>query len=57
MNLKNLINKNLILCGTGHRPDKLGGYEKFDFDRLVEFSEEILKKYEPRLIISGMALG
>lgn len=50
--------KNLTYCGTGHRPDKLkGGFKNFDFTNLVDFAESILIEIEPKIIISGMALG
>ena len=47
----------MIIAGTGHRPDKLGGYSKQVFDDLVYLATIGLKKYQPTLVISGMALG
>lgn len=49
----------MIYAGTGHRPNKLGGYEDSANKRLVAFAEETLQKLSPQpsLIISGMALG
>lgn len=57
----------MIICGTGHRPPKLGGYTKDVFNRLVKLAEEyIIEQKEPLEldqsdghfgIISGMALG
>lgn len=47
----------MIICGTGHRPDKLGGYSEENRKKLVEFADRMIIKYEPTLLISGMALG
>lgn len=47
----------MIICGTGHRPPKLGGYGEDVFDRLVRLCGEALDEYHPRIVISGMALG
>ncbi len=60
----------MIICGTGHRPPKLGGYTVDVFDRLVGLAEEYLSEQEALLmldpdnsqpeltkVISGMALG
>lgn len=48
-----------IMAFTGHRPDKLGGYQMnssiVDSIR-VRIMEELIR-YRPRHIISGMALG
>ena len=53
-----------IIAGTGHRPDKLGGYDAKTFARLVMFAEgELIDWHKmnrgpiPTGIISGMALG
>lgn len=46
-----------IIAGTGHRPDKLGGYNNEAFLRLVKVCEEYLKEEKPELVISGVALG
>jgi predicted Rossmann fold nucleotide-binding protein DprA/Smf involved in DNA uptake len=47
----------LILAGTGHRPDKLGGYGADATARLVRFAQGALLELRPAKIISGMALG
>lgn len=47
----------MILAGTGHRPDKLGGYEQDVFDRLVALASRRLESKKPELVISGMAMG
>lgn len=47
----------MIVCGTGHRPDKLGGYDEENFERLVNFLKKRLDITRPDKIISGMALG
>jgi uncharacterized phage-like protein YoqJ len=48
----------MIVAGTGHRPNKLGGYTKEAFDKLVAIAESYIKS-NPQItkIISGMALG
>lgn len=47
----------MIMCGTGHRPPKLGGYDQFIFGRLIALAVSAIDHYKPDLIISGMALG
>lgn len=58
----------MIICGTGHRPPKLGGYTVDVFERLVALAEAYLaEQHEVFLdnddssdrfsVISGMALG
>lgn len=47
----------MIIAGTGHRPDKLGGYTDRVFDRVVLLAEHELKRIRPEAVISGMALG
>jgi uncharacterized phage-like protein YoqJ len=46
-----------IISGTGHRPDKLGGYDWDVFHRLTNLAAEHLREHRPDLVISGMALG
>lgn len=46
-----------ILAGTGHRPDKLGGYGADVSTRLVDLARAALMKYRPEEVVSGMALG
>lgn len=45
------------IAGTGHRPDKLGGYGDAVTDRLVNLAIDALVEQKPSLVISGMALG
>lgn len=50
----------MILAGTGHRPDKLGG--EYDMrgpvsDRLRAVTREVLIREAPDEVVSGMALG
>lgn len=47
----------MIICGTGHRPDKLGGYSKEVHDKLVLVARDAIKELKPSRVISGMALG
>lgn len=49
--------KDKIVCGTGHRPHKLGGYGQDTFNSLVKCATYALERIKPRLVISGMALG
>jgi uncharacterized phage-like protein YoqJ len=45
----------MILSGTGHRPEVLGGYDKFD--TLVAYARSVVPSYNPTKLITGMALG
>ncbi len=47
----------MIVAGTGHRPNKLGGYSDEAFDLLVDIAIEYLQEFKPDKVISGMALG
>lgn len=47
----------MIVAGTGHRPDKLGGYSDDVFKKLVCIAEKSLKELKATKVISGMALG
>jgi uncharacterized phage-like protein YoqJ len=47
----------MIICGTGHRPDKLGGYGEATALRCVNLAQSYLKTKRPDVVISGMALG
>lgn len=47
----------MIVCGTGHRPDKLGGYGNIVHSRLVNVAKAWLKSNKPSKVISGGALG
>lgn len=49
--------KGKIICGTGHRPNKLGGYGDDVRQKLIQLAEYSLRRIEPALVISGMALG
>jgi len=44
------------IAGTGHRPDKLGGYSKEAREKLIDFAITNIPK-GTKSIISGMALG
>ncbi len=46
-----------IVAGTGHRPDKLGGYRRETFEKLVRLCLHALTRLQPVEVISGMALG
>ena len=47
----------LIIAGTGHRPNKLGGYSEDIYTELIKLASMCIEKYKPSQIISGMALG
>lgn len=47
----------MIICGTGHRPDKLGGYGDDASLRLRLLARDWIMAYKPTKVISGMALG
>jgi uncharacterized phage-like protein YoqJ len=47
----------MILAGTGHRPDKLGGYSDRTNEKLKAFCVIQLQKHKPSTVISGMAQG
>ncbi len=47
----------LRIAGTGHRPNKLGGYSAFVRARLQRVATDALVRLKPTQVISGMALG
>lgn len=47
----------MIVAGTGHRPDKLGGYSHEARNRLVKLADTYLGAVRPEKVISGGALG
>lgn len=47
----------MIVAGTGHRPDKLGGYSKEIEDRIFLIARDALDVLKPTMVISGMAIG
>lgn len=48
----------MILAGTGHRPNKLGGYEKEERARVVRLAMRGLDTAQQvKSVITGMALG
>lgn len=47
----------MIICGTGHRPDKLGGYGVDAKNNLLTLARDWLTAYTPESVISGGALG
>lgn len=47
----------MIIAGTGHRPDKLGGYNDFTAKKTLELAEKMLRQYQPSTVITGMAQG
>lgn len=46
-----------IFAGTGHRPDKLGGYSAATDDRLRLLASWHLEQHPCHVVISGMAAG
>jgi uncharacterized phage-like protein YoqJ len=47
----------MIIAGTGHRPNKLGGYEMKATMRLHRIATTAIAELKPDVIISGMAQG
>lgn len=47
----------MIIAGTGHRPDKLGGYSPHTNKKVLAFATKTLEYHKPSLVLSGMALG
>lgn len=47
----------MILAATGHRPDKLGGYDEVTFLQLANFAVTKLRETNPDEVIVGMAMG
>ena len=47
----------MVVAGTGHRPNKLGGYNNESFLTLVSIAENWLHENKPTKVISGMAQG
>ncbi len=47
----------MIIAGSGHRPDKLGGYDPLTTRRVLALATSALKHWKPTLVISGMAQG
>lgn len=46
-----------IFAGTGHRPEKLGGYNPTTDDRLLALASWHLEQHPCHAVISGMAAG
>lgn len=46
-----------IIAATGHRPNKLGGYDVENEVKLIDFATEVLRIHQPSTVISGMAIG
>jgi len=46
-----------IICVTGHRPDKLGGYDRSVQVALERLAYTHLKEIAPTGVVTGMALG
>lgn len=47
----------MIIAGTGHRPDKLGGYTTEIQMRLTQLAIAAFIRFDPDHVVSGMALG
>lgn len=46
-----------VFAATGHRPDKLGGYDLGVRHRAVALAIDFMRRESPDRVISGMALG
>jgi uncharacterized phage-like protein YoqJ len=47
----------MIIAGTGHRPDKLGGYNAQTQMKVVKLASDYIRDAKPSLVITGMAQG
>lgn len=47
----------MIYAGTGHRPNKLGGYSQGVTNKLIQLAKTSLTEDKVTKVISGMALG
>lgn len=47
----------MIICGTGHRPDKLFGYDEQAFYDLTDIAYDYLKDNRPEGVVAGGAIG
>lgn len=47
----------MIVCGTGHRPNKLGGYSEQALNDLTNLAYEALVELKPEAVIAGGAIG
>lgn len=47
----------MIICGTGHRPEKLGGHGSATYSKLFTLAHDYLFHEDADTVISGMALG
>lgn len=56
-----MTEQGVIIAGTGHRPHKLGGYERALGIRCIRLAMDYLKDFKKtrpiKAVISGMALG
>ncbi|GAA5502951.1 hypothetical protein Dxin01_02698 [Deinococcus xinjiangensis] len=55
--LKQLCGFYRTVCGTGHRPQDIEGYQDRDFPVLTRIAEIELTKAQARLVIAGGAIG
>lgn len=46
-----------IVAATGHRPNKLGGYDAETEKKLIDFATAVLQQHQPSTVITGMAIG
>lgn len=47
----------MIVAATGHRPDKLGGYSKQVYNRLIDLAKSEISIIGASRVLCGMALG
>lgn len=47
----------LVLGWSGHRPDRLGGYDERVRARITDLARAVLVREQPTVVVSGMALG
>jgi len=47
----------MVIAGTGHRPDKIGGYSPEAGNKRISLALRVISFLKPSRVISGMALG
>ena len=57
--IEGLVVDGLVVAFTGHRPNKLGGYNTPNptYNDVCDAIEKLLEELRPKMAISGMALG
>ncbi len=54
---KTTIRQGMTLAGTGHRPNRLGGYSHNTYSKLRTLADKVVREYQPFYGYCGGALG